>query len=252
MESFVFLDFSDDVKFREYQLYKEKLIKSLAVYFTVLTKTYDPNIVGKRFSVYISIGKPCENNTDSFYRYLEYKSKAPGIQDIVETLAEMYNNYNKYCIPNKKRTNVIVFDMDDTLINYDTIPFYKTIFEELKEYKEYFDYIILWTHGTTPYLEEVKLDFKFDLYMSRSYKNTTNKGLGAVFRELNNKYNVSKLDFCVLVDDLSDNFIDDYDLFVKVDKKPTKGSYKRTLDEIVKRLNKYINKQSFKNQINIQ
>jgi hypothetical protein len=253
MNSYVFIQFDENILFAEYPIYKRKLMSALEPYFTsVLTRSFDPNLVGKHFSVHLSLGgTPANPNKNYFYRYISYKSSFPEIYQVLDTLSRVYASFRTPELASR-RTNVIVFDMDDTLIDKSTAPFYKNIFKDLKLYKEYFDYVVLWTHGTTSYLSEVKLDFKFDLYMSRNNEDSENKGLGAVLRELNKSHRVSKLDFCVLVDDGTYNFEGDYDLFVHVNTKPPPGSYQYKLSEIVYCMNRYFQKKSFPRQINIQ
>jgi hypothetical protein len=254
MNSYVFVQFDENITIPEYKIYKKKLIGALQPYFTcVLTKSFDPNLVGKNFSVHLSLGgTPTNQNKNFFYRYISYNSAFPEISRILDGLARVFSSFRIAENYLKSRTNVIVFDMDDTLIDKMTNPFYKNIFNDLLQYKQYFDYVILWTHGTTPYLSEVKLDFKFDLYMSRNNEESENKGLGAVLRELNKSHCVNSLDFCVLVDDGAFNFKDDYDLFLHVNTKPTPGSYERKLTEIVHCMNRYFQKKTFPRQINIE
>lgn len=255
MESYIFLQFDDNVKVKEYKIYQTKLIHTLKKFFTILPKDYDKNVVGKRFSIYLSLGKKSSNirHENAFYRYLEYESSFPDIAQIIKKISEIYTLFNKpYFTQHNSRVDVIVFDMDDTLIDGDQVPFYQNIFKELKEYRNYFKYVVLWTHGITSYLAEIKLDFKFDLYMSRSNEDSENKGLGAVLRELNNStHAVKKLDFCVLVDDAPSNFNNDYDLFVNIDKRPIPGSYSATLKKIVYCMDRYYQKKSFPNEISI-
>lgn len=250
----MFVRFNEAIKFPEYKIYKQKLIKSLEPYFTnVLTNSFNPNLVGKVFSVHVSLGGTPENaNKNHFYRYLSYKSSFPSDSQILNDLSRIYASFRTSLYPTSTtRNSIIVFDMDDTLIDSSTKPFYKNIFVDLQKYREYFQYIVLWTHGTTPYLSEIQLEFKFDLYMSRIGEESENKGLGAVLRELNRSHNVSKLDFCVLVDDGAFNYEKDYDLFVHVNTKPISGTYAQTLGEIVYCMNRYYRKRTFPRQITI-
>lgn len=253
MDNYVFIQFDESVNFlEEYEVYKKQLVDKLRPYFShVLTDKFDPNKVGKCFSVHISLGKnPANPNLNHFYKYLTYSSPFPRIETIIYNLSTVYRSFRVNDLP-KRRTSVIVFDMDDTLIDETTKPFYKDIFVELNEYRDYFQYIVLWTHGTTSYLSEIELGFKFDLYISRSGEETENKGLGGVLRELNRAYGVSSLDFCVLVDDGSFNFTDDYDLFVHVKTKPLRGTYKTALNDIIRYMNSYYEKKKFSRQISI-
>lgn len=253
MESYVFLQFDELITFKEYEIYKERVIKSLKPYFTnVLFDSYNPNLVSKVFSVHISFGSARTNhNKNLFYRYLTYSSPFPNIERILVDIARVFKVFKAPCVLQKRRNSVIVFDMDETLIDSSMKLFYKNIMIDLKEYRNYFEYMILWTHGTTPYLSEVELKFKFDIYLSRNGEESENKGLGAVLRELNKFYQVSKLDFCVLVDDGAFNYAQDYDLFVHVNTTPSDGTYKRTLSKIVDCMNKYYCGQRFEREITI-
>ena len=253
MSSYVYIKFDESITYPEYKIYKSKLIKSLEPYFTnVLTTSFNPNVVGKTFSVHLSLGNTSTNqNRNHFYRYLSYKTPFPDINQIISALATLYKTFRTAEL-HSPRTNVIVFDMDETLIDSNTKPFYKNIFNELIKYKDYFQYIILWTHGTTSYLSEINLDMTFDLYMSRNTEDSENKGLGAVLRELNRSHSVEQLDFCVLIDDSAYNYDNDYDLFVHVNTKPSPESYTRTLSEIVYCMNRYYQKRNFPRQINLK
>lgn len=255
MDSYIFLDFDENIKLKEYDFYKRKMIKTLKNYGTILTKDFNPNITSKCFSVHISLGKEKQTNLhyqNLFYTYIEYKSSFPSIDGIAQKILQLYSYFARPMYPLQRRMDIIVFDMDETLIDKNLKPFYNDIFKELELYRNYFTFIVLWTHGTTTYLADIKLlNFKFDLYISRSNEDSENKGLGAILVELNKTYGIKKLDFCVLVDDSSFNFKNDYDLFVNVNKTPICGSYKATLKDIVYCMDRYYNQKQFANEIYI-
>jgi hypothetical protein len=255
--TYVFIRFDDTFKCKEYRIYKRQLINTMMKYFSVVfTKEPDPNIVSKTFSVYLILGCSdemlrTEQARNIVCSYHAWKSPFPNICDIERQVFTSYCGFQRNIKPGFERNNVIVFDMDETLIDRDTIPYYKEIFKEISEYRDYFKYIILWTHGLTSYLSEVKLDFEFDLYMSRNDEHSENKGLGAVLRELNKSCGVSHLDFCVLVDDTPSNFENDYDLFLHIVNKPSRNTYKKALGEVVSRMSQYYRKKQFNHILKI-
>ena len=116
---------------------------------------------------------------------------------------------------------VIVFDLDDTLIDDKNQPLVSNLAEFIDHTRTIFDYVVLWSHGTCEHvhsnLKMYKLQKSFDLVISRNYnENTKNKSIGLVFKELHKKFNISQISMCALVDDLKDNFNEDYDYYLQV------------------------------------
>jgi hypothetical protein len=163
------------------------------------------------------------------------------ISDIKKKIAEYARKYfSQQVIPKKPRANIIVFDLDDTLITENGKLFYDKIFDDLKQYRKVFDYMVLWTHGTEDYLHEIwskiqRESFKFDLYMARKINveiTSYNKGMAAVLRELNRIYSVESLGYTVLVDDKLSNYVYDYDTLVHITSEPKEHYYRYVLDTL--------------------
>lgn len=260
MSTYLYLTFDDKNKTSFSDLYKDELCNVLRQYFSVIYVNKKPpaNIVSKTFSVHLMFG----DKDGSLYRrhhrlnifcfYHSWIDSFPSIEDVEKHIYILYSGFYKNIkYMSGRRNDVIVFDMDETLIDRDTVPYYKNIFKELELYRKYFKYIILWTHGTTSYLSEIDLDFKFDLYISRNADDSENKGLGAILREMNVSYGISCLDFCVLVDDTISNYENDYDVFVHVKRKPSYGSFQNALNKIVTTMNLYYSKKDFNHIIEI-
>lgn len=120
--------------------------------------------------------------------------------------------------------SVIVFDLDETLIDTNGQLLTTTTKKQLKRMRAIFDYVVLWSHGCNRHVDNILLtvmgDFRkiFDLTISRCIGDpVSNKGMGLVFRRLNEMYGISEISFCVLVDDQAQNYVGDYDCFLFVD-----------------------------------
>lgn len=208
--------------------------------FDELEKMYEKTKSSKSFSVYITIGIEDTSKIRSqhaFTKYLCYNNiqyKEHILKDIKIAADNFYRNIKTN--PNFKK-NVIVFDLDETLVYNQLNLAYPTLFNDLQKYRQLFDYIILWTHATTDYANEALATinpqyidenntpkpFKFDFIISRKSTNVDvfyNKGLAYVLNELNKRDSLISINFAVLIDDKKYNFNNDYDLFVYLAKQP--------------------------------
>lgn len=216
----------------------------------------DYNKTSKCYSLFIHIGEDInyfENICDKhvFYDALHY-DECPTTYELCSHMQNKINSFNKI----ERSANVIVFDLDDTLISEHLELFYKSIFSELAEYKNVFDYVVLWTHGTEDYLNQIlcklKWKFTFDIMIARKRNvelGKQNKGMSAVLRELNTTYGITNIKFGVLVDDKQSNFIGDYDVMLWINSIPTTGFYARSLAKIKQEYENYINNKSVKSII---
>lgn len=243
MSAEIFLVFEEPIQ----KQYKRDLIVTLAPYFDRVH--VNDSRPCKNFSVYLYIG---ENklifmtnkikNMHVAYMMCPYSTHMDQIKAKVKEIADNYFRDN-FQFP----SNVIVFDMDETLITRDKNLFYQDIFKDLQLYRCIFDVIILWTHGTEDYLHETwsnfdTEEFTFDMFMSRRVsidRTDFNKGLGAVLKQLNVKFGIQKLGFTTLVDDNESNFESDYDVFGHITSPPTDGFYRRLLPILKTQYNKY-------------
>jgi hypothetical protein len=158
-----------------------------------------------------------------------------------------YNNYisinQQMC---KDAVNVAVFDFDQTIVDDHLVPVYPLVYNDIRKFRAFFHYIVLWTHGTDDYIfsQFDVMPFKFDCVIGRkrSEDNRHNKGLGAILRQLNLQYGVKSINFSVLLDDTPSNFSCDYDAFVHVPIVIDDRYYKKiipTLSSRLKKFNKY-------------
>jgi len=187
----------------------------------------------------IKIKKPLDTEDDELDLYL-YKETASSSEDddnddngfntqffdnIFYQMSNLLDNFfgSQQQQPFVKVYSVIVWDLDDTLVDYNLDNISST---HILEYmRKLFDFQVLWSHGLQHHvkvgLEINNWDDQFDLVLTRSSSNqctSPNKGLGKVLRELNRKHNVKQLYFSVLVDDTESNFVNDYDYFVHIPK----------------------------------
>lgn len=114
--------------------------------------------------------------------------------------------------------SVVVWDLDDTIIREDdTIKCSKEI---LKQWRSQFDYMVLWSNGSADHvstqLDRLEITDLFDMTiaLSKFENGGTNKPYGVVLKELNKKFNIPYTTISVLIDDLEENYDDDYDVFV--------------------------------------
>lgn len=123
--------------------------------------------------------------------------------------------------------SVIVFDLDDTLISKNGEILFCNMPKIINGLRQVFDLIVLWSHGNSSHVNSALLltlkDVKFDsvIVLDKNSKFESdvyahNKGVGKLFRVINQEHGVGKLKLTALVDDQSGNFIGDYDLFSHV------------------------------------
>lgn len=163
--------------------------------------------------------------------YLRYfvdfwSSDLSNLEKIQPALMRMKNNFERRDGEGMMQpVKIIVFDLDETLIDCDRKPLIVGLHAFLTAIKNSFNFIVLWSHGTASHvntsLRHNKLAGIFDLVICRENdEETDNKGLGFVLRSLNQKFGVQSIHTSVLVDDLVDNYIGDYDFFLNVPTEP--------------------------------
>jgi hypothetical protein len=214
----------------------------LCKYFDVITYIQRTNYdTCKQFGVLLAIID--DDDDDDEYRQEVKRNQFTSyirvgcdvsVKYIIDKIAECAKPYSGL---DQTASNVIVFDFDDTLVSPDLQLFYQSLPADLELYRNLFDYVVLWTHGTQDYIYDSlnMKKFKFDLVMSR-FRNcsdtSVNKGLAAVLRQLNTKCGVNRLNFCVLVDDKPSNQIGEYDVFVEINNEPCESFYKKLLHNL--------------------
>jgi len=166
----------------------------------------------------------CVHYLHKQYKLDQKKITESQLNDLANECITFFRQFYSNVRINNRQT-VAVFDFDDTLVNEQTQPFYKSLWKDLKLYRDHFDYVILWTHGSENYMadflrkEEKNINNIFNLIITRkaTEHEGKNKGLGAILRKLNINFGVKSISFAILVDNLDTNFINDYDLFWHVD-----------------------------------
>ena len=160
-------------------------------------------------------------------------------------LREIYNSHLNYVrnIIDPHPKSVIVFDLDETIIDQDYRLVCTYVRKVLQESRNIFDYMVLWSHGTTSHVQKAislyKLNKLFDLVLTRGrfQSECFNKGFGFVLKHLNKIYGISKVNLSVLVDDQDTNFNNDYNYFLKVNDKIDDNEYKKNFTILKKCIN---------------
>lgn len=221
---------------------RKLLICASKIFSNIYLNQYlHPSKTSKIFSVYVAVG---ETNYDEYIKVCSrncyyatfYYENSPDTEKFLSDIVNVISTYSPTV--EQKSATVVVFDLDDTIITPEYKLFYNEILLDLEQFREIFDYIVLWTHGTEDYLARRMRDinFNFDIMMSRKRDiddpPQMNKGLSAVLRCLNEKYNVKTIKYAVLVDDKLENYNQDYDFMLLIDKKPLSRFYKSALEVI--------------------
>lgn len=181
--------------------------------------------------------------------------ETPDLKSILATIRHSYNEFfiNEAAQFSQTGASVVVFDLDNTIIDDDDNLLDPDYLLVLKMFKARFHFMVLWSHGSSSHVAEIlekrfpEINGIFDLRISRSNAildsnliNHRPKGIGYVFQTLNRMFGVTKLSYTCLVDDLSDNCQDDYRFFIQVPTvKPANGYFKffrEKLDLLVKLL----------------
>ncbi|UBZ25546.1 38K protein [Crangon crangon nudivirus] len=181
----------------------------------------------KNYSVSIAIECPVDTSTPSQI-HVDY-----GQVSVITDLQGIYTKRDIF-IRNSRHSpepvSVIVYDLDDTIINRDGDYITSNIKELINHSRRYFDYIFLWSHGCSRHVENAKqtcingIGFDFDYIISKRTMDTiSNKGFGKVFRILNEQYGVATIAYSALVDDLASNYVGDYDCFLHISDSETKN-----------------------------
>lgn len=137
----------------------------------------------------------------------------------------LYFDKIKYMRRGSKIAKLIVFDLDETLIDENRDPLIPDLRNFISSTRACFNFVVLWSHGNSMHVRKslYKNDLigSFDMVISRGNDEETRcKGLGYVLRALNVKFGVNRIEYAVLVDDLRDNFTGDYDWFLNVPSNP--------------------------------
>lgn len=213
-----------------------EMLQSLSFLNQIFISNINNILIDGKWSVLIYFNENTTERTAKQYRsclkkelcvlYIKCDKKNYTIQQTSIT-----NNFTQYNnITTIKAVNVLVFDMDDTLINKDDelIADKADFIYGFKKLRDIFNYIGIWSHGNNRHVEQCHRkelnDIHLDFVISRdaNLNEQGNKSLIRILRILNKNYNVGSINFSVLVDDNSLNFNNDYSLFIEV-KRPIKN-----------------------------
>lgn len=196
----------------------------------LISENYEKNI--RHYSCFVVFGNNTEIIND---KYVYYSCANIHVDYIRSTFDDNYKDLVANIIKKQeifhgnkdKRASVCVFDLDDTLIDFEGNLKSSNIRDVIEYTGDIFDYVVLWTHGSTGHANRYieRYGFKFDLVISRNdlAPIICNKGIGLVLRELNRardpstglNCNVTEFTFTCLVDDLKKNYCKDYTYFIK-------------------------------------
>lgn len=161
--------------------------------------------------------------------HVDYLSIVHGV-DFSENLNQVLvikEQFMKRVSPLNYRKSVLVFDLDDTIVDKDGTLVFHNVAKVIRSLRDVFDYVILWSHGSYGHVNNALLltlrDVEFDtiIAMTENDKDqdddySRNKGVGKMFRIMNNEHGVGELKYSALVDDQAGNFIGDYDMFLHI------------------------------------
>ena len=153
----------------------------------------------------------------------------------LENISFQYNNFHSFS--NIKNASVIVFDLDDTLIDKDNLPLWTDTRQAILECHKLFDFVILWSFGKSEHvyhgLRQCSLsESDFNWIITRRYfsDDLDCKGLGYIFNLLHAQFKVVSLHYSVLVDDLPENSSNEYTRFIQIRER---DKYKSSLIEFL-------------------
>lgn len=164
--------------------------------------------------------------------YLSYGNFWKNYNRISKDIYRVHSSFAKNIIETLPKS-IIVFDLDETIIDQDYCLVCSYVKELLQESRAIFDYMVLWSHGNTSHVQRsiklYEMDKLFDLVLTRGrfQYECFNKGFGLVLKHLNKNHGISNVKYSVLVDDQEDNFNNDYSYYIKVDKAITNTQYKK-------------------------
>jgi len=177
----------------------------------------------KNYSCMVRVTNSNESEIQNSNRFIDdITIKSDKLQSSLPAIAATRNKFTDNSIGTAE--SVIVFDLDDTLIDESNKPLIPNIKSFINNVSKLFTYVVLWSHGTCEHvhrnLKKHDLEKVFNLVISRTYEEqTANKSFAFVFRELNKRYRVTSVTITALVDDLPANYTQDYDYYIQV---PTK------------------------------
>lgn len=213
-----------------------------AIYDKVTTITpninYNKNI--RHYSILINLNN---HTIDTFNKLKHFHIDAIDHLDYSKCYM-LYQKFNKTNISNifiPQPASFVTFDLDDTIVDKNNQLMLKI--KQLEIIKKFFNYCILWSHGTPSHVDSLltthKLHHYFDLIIYRDQlteQPDDAKYMTYVFKALNKKYNITNITVSCLIDDLHDNCALDYSLYFWVPKTEGKYSLIPFYDKCIKKI----------------
>lgn len=165
---------------------------------------------------------------------------------LVSHIIRLYHRFNKSI---ERHESVIVWDLDETIINDDGTTTSDDIVYFLHQFKKHFKRMVVWSHGdpghVIGHLKRLRIHSLFDMVITRSYHNTYgyNKGIGFVLKELNRKFNTTMITYSCLVDDKPENYVGDYTFYIRLNPRERDHTrvFKTALNLLPSRIDLYVN-----------
>lgn len=175
----------------------------------------------QKFTVLLVLNDETKYNLNNIHKIFYINS-----ENVNKKLQELNIYYQKFTGINDI-SNVIVFDLDDTLIDENNNLLYniEDLNNGLLKLKKYFKYIGIWSHGTSEHviynLKKNNLQDKFDFIMVRKNEYQNVKYSINIYNLLQKKFNIKSIKTIILVDDNKSNYIEnDYSMFILIKELP--------------------------------
>lgn len=166
-----------------------------------------------------------------------------------EIVVQVESLYNRFKQPLELQESVVVWDLDETLINDDGTPTSDKLEVYLKLFRNHFKRMVVWSHGDPAHvfghLNKLNIKHHFDMVITRSYREEygKNKGIGYVLKCLNKKFKTTQIYYSCLIDDKPENFKNDYTFYLRLD--PTERDHSQRFNKALRilpeRIEKYVN-----------
>ncbi|AAN04447.1 Orf10 [Heliothis zea nudivirus] len=180
--------------------------------------------------------------------YVDYVNgeEFPTSEALISHIIKLYRTFKQSI---ERHESVVVWDLDETLINDDGTLTSEDLIHYLLQFKKHFKRMVVWSHGdpghVIGHLKRLRLYSLFDIVITRSYHTSYgfNKGIGFVLKQLNRKFKTTMITYSCLVDDKPSNYIGDYTFYLRLNPKERDHSraFKTALSLLPDRIDLYFN-----------
>lgn len=213
---------------------KSKLHPTIMNTTTILTNQYTTlnNCITVKLN--ISANENMQFESRNFYYSMEFNIDVDNIVRFVTYCTSIQKHLNSEAV------KIIVFDLDDTIINVEN----KLLFPEICEYIEHikmkFDLCILWSFGNRVHVNRIKksipkLKSIFDLTVDNEefHHKLKAKYLSQLILVLHKKFKISNISYSCLIDNLPSNYTRDYNCFIRVPEKKNESFYRNFYGKVI-------------------